>query len=189
MKAVNYLIAAGVISAALSGCSKSDNSYLMASETILPAPPTANVSVTVQTMRQKPGYMLQWNTGMITATQLQVTGVHYVGNMLQASEYDDKVRKSIDILTPSLFTLGTVAVPTDLYDHLSLGIKLAPGGLTNSGSMDNSLFLSGSFYSVPPPDPKGPNASRNSFDPVPIQITARIPVAQPRCRASFSGAV
>ena len=170
MKTINYLIAAGLISAALTGCSKSDNSSLMASETVLPVTPNDNVSVMVQTMRQKPGYMLQWNTGTITTNQLQVTGVHLIGNMLQASEYHDQAIKSIDILTPSLFTLGTIAVPYGLYDHMSLGLLLARGGLTNSGRLDNPLFLSGLFYSVPPPDPKGPNAARTSFDPVPIQI-------------------
>ncbi len=170
MKTINYVIAAAMVGAMLSGCSKKDNNYNMASETIIPAAPKANVSVIVQTMRQKPGYMLQWNTGRITATQLQATGVHLIGNMLQATEYDQKVIRSIDILTPGIFTLGSVAVPYDLYDHMSFGLQLAPVGLTNSGRLDNSLYLSGSFYSVPPPDPMRPTASKNSFNPVPIQI-------------------
>ncbi len=174
MKAINYLLAAALGSATLmTGCSKKDNNYMVAADNAVPSLPAARIAVSVQTVRQKPGYMPQWNAGTIAIRQIQFDETHLVGDMMQLQEYTDKTITSINILTPSTTMLGIIPVPMGLYQQASLGLALDAVAVTSSMNLANSLYLNGAFYSVPPP---AANGSRGSFEPIPIQIIVNEPV-------------
>jgi len=171
MKTTKYLLAAVLAGAVLTGCSKKDNNYNIAAVTALQMKPTASVSLVVQTTGQKPGGMLDWTMGTMTATQIQFDGVQLKGDVFDLAEYTGKTIKSIDILTPSSSTLGALAVPFDTYTRAFFAIKLAPGGVTSSTGLSNSLFLNGLFY------PRNANTSaKTTIEPVPIQIIVNDPV-------------
>ena len=173
MKTTKYLLTAAVVSAALfTGCSKKDNNYNLAEDRAMPGPPVSNVTVVLQNIKQRPGYMLQWNSGTLTTADILFTGEHAYGNMVEMVKYNTKVVKSIDLVTPSVTNLGAIAVPLGNYLSGSFGIDLLGISSANSIKLANALYLEGVYYPIPPPG----STATTITDPIPVRVIVNTPV-------------
>ncbi len=158
MKTTKYLIAAAFLATGLfAGCKKGDSSYGVAANDKVMGP-TANITFQVQTVPQRPGYMLQWNSGSLITSKIIFNGTILNGNVGELMTFDAPALKTIDLTKSSLTTLGSVNVAYEKYLRASFAADIDP---INSVT---SLVLQGYFYPVPPPSGVAP------FSPIPIEI-------------------
>ena len=85
MKPIKYIIAAAFVTTAMfAGCKKDDtNTGTAAYDTRLMAP-AANITFQVQTIPQRPGYMLQWTSGSMITDEVLFRGTFMAGNAVEA---------------------------------------------------------------------------------------------------------
>jgi hypothetical protein len=166
MKTTKYLIAAAFAATSLFAACKKDNNSTggAAYDTKLMAP-TANINYRVQTIPQRPGYMLQWTSGSMITSEVIFTGTFINGDPVEQRSYEGKGFNTIDLVTPSITNLGVVNVPYNNYLRAIFTIELSPiNSLT-------SLVLKGQYYQIQPPSGIAP------FQPVPVELAISTPVA------------
>ena len=161
MKPIKYLIAAALVSSALfTGCTKDASTSGTAAYDTKTMAPMANITFRVQTIPQRPGYMLQWTEGSMITSEVSFTGSFLNGDPVEQQTYQSKGYKVIDLVTPSITTIGTVSVPYHNYLTAMFAVNLNPINSTTS------LVLKGQYYQIQPPSGIAPNP----FKPVPVII-------------------
>jgi len=166
MKTIKYLIAAAVVSTALfAGCKKGDTTNTSTGAYDKLMGPAANITVRVQNIPQRPGYMLQWTSGSMITGNVLFTGSYTGGNAEHQEVYQSNAMAKIDLVTSSVTNLGSVTVPYNKYIRGIFTVGLAP---INSVT---SLELSGQYYQIQPPSATAP------FQPVPVIIAISTTVA------------
>ncbi len=159
MKTIKYLIAAVIVSTALfTGCKKEDRNDSLTAYEAKKMGPRANITYRLQTIPQRPGYMLQWNSGSVITTNIVFNGSIINGDVGELMSFDSPGLKTIDLTKASLTTLGSVNVAYNKYLRGNFAVEIDP---VNSMT---SLILNGYFYPIPPPTGAIP------FSPVPIEI-------------------
>ncbi len=167
MKKIKYLIAAAFVSTALfAGCKKYDTTSSGTADYDRLKAPSANITIQVQTIPQRPGYMLAWTSGQMITSEVMFTGSFLNGDPVEQQSYVSTGFNTIDLVTPSVTTLGSVDVPyhTYLRGFFTIGI--------NPINSVTSLDLKGQYYQIQPP-----SHGIAPFNPVPVEIAISTPVA------------
>ncbi len=166
MKKIKYLIAAALVgTAAITSCNKGDTQYGAAANDNL-AVSNADIIFQVQVNPQRPGYMLQWTAGSMITSEVMFTGTFVNGDPVEQKSYSGKAFNTIDLVTPSVTTVGGVNVPYHDYLRGFFTVALNP---INSVT---SLELKGQYLQIQPP-----SGALAPFVPVPVTIAITTPVA------------
>ncbi len=163
MKTIKYMIAAGIISAALiTGCNKENSLESGLTGTAAATNGSANVTYQLRTLLPPAGTLIKWDKGSITSSGLFFYGSHLEGNMVSKETFEGKGSGTWDLFSNPV--LGTVNVPFNNYLGVSLAVGLNPLNGTNS------LSLSGVF-GVPPTGNIAVPAQ-----PIPVQVIINEPI-------------
>ena len=163
MKTIKYMIAAGIISAALiTGCNKENSLESGLTSTAAATNGSANVTYQLRTLLPPAGALIKWDKGSITSSALFFYGSHIEGNMVSKETFEGKAPGTWDLFSSPV--LGTVNVPFNDYLGVSLAVGLSPMNETNP------LFLSGVFGKPPTGNIAAP------AQPMPVQVVISEPI-------------